>query len=87
MADKNFDEMDLTEEELEALSGGYVTCNDEGGWDVIDNQGDVVYKCATRKEASAKAKELGLSRNTLSYIELEDMRDSIKNHHEWWNEG
>ena len=72
--------MELSQEALEQVSGGYVFNVDERSrpqeWEVIsDSDGSVVEKVyGWRKDAQARARELGFSEKELDWAELNALR-------------
>lgn len=72
--------MELSQEALEQVSGGYVFCPDERNhpmeWEVIsDFDGSVVERVhGWREDAQARAKELGYSKKELDWPTLDYLR-------------
>lgn len=72
--------IELSDETLEQVSGGYIYCVDEQnlpqGWEIIsDTDGSVVERMyGWRKDAQARARELGFSERELDWPELNALR-------------
>ena len=72
--------MELSQEALEQVNGGYVFCPDEMNrpmeWEVIsDFDGSVLERVhGWREDAQARAKQLGMSKKQLNWTQLNCLR-------------
>lgn len=69
---------ELSDENLDAIAGGYVFFNGDG-YEVIDNKGNVVKtfwgtKIDDHRHAKNYASELGFSADDITWYELDDLR-------------
>jgi hypothetical protein len=70
----------ITDEELNAVNGGYLYFNDNFEWEVIDKDGYTVKRGMWHKEqAEEAAREYGLSTRVITYNQLRDIRE----YHGW----
>ena len=73
----------LGDERADGVVGGYIFCADELNefpvkepWEVIDDKGDVVARFEWLNDAREYAKQNGYSTDTLSWPELEKLRET-----------
>ena len=71
--------LNLTDEQLEQISGGVIHRTSSRHWEVLDQSGNIVATVETKSQAVAKAKELGLSAGQIDWLTYWDMRDKVLN--------
>ena len=67
--------VELTDDQLEGISGGYLFQNEKDEWEVIDDgNGEVLASFSTDLKASTYAKSIGMSTKAIDWEDLASLR-------------